>query len=262
MDMRPKVSVIVATYNAIPYIQETISSLIFQVYRPLEIVLVDDGSSDGTHEYLDWALRWLIPTGVEVLLLRNHVNMGVANARNRGLQAATGDFLTTLDHDDIMLREGIAHRVEYLQYHHAEAVYARRDTLIHHDYERYVEHRIEPYHSDGFTKLSNGRDQFEYLLINRVTFGHATLLFRRHVFNVVGLFREERELMGMEHNGWLLKLFHHFWARYLDEPVFLIRRGHRPDHLATVWDDNPRRKEVFDTILVPRTLAELDGSNL
>ncbi|MGH3897893.1 MAG: hypothetical protein ACRDTA_06465 [Pseudonocardiaceae bacterium] len=69
----------------------------------------------------------------------------------------------------------------------------------------------------------------------------------------VGLFREERELMGMEHNGWLLKLFHYCFAHYLDEPVFLIRRGHRRDHLASVWDDNPDRSHVFDTVLVPRS---------
>jgi hypothetical protein len=86
------------------------------------------------------------------------------------------------------------------------------------------------------------------------------LLYRRDVLDAVGLFREERELMGMEHNGWLLKLFHYFFAHYLDEPVFLIRRGHRRDHLATVWDDNPDRNHVFDSVLVPRTLAELEGA--
>ncbi|MGH3885869.1 MAG: glycosyltransferase family 2 protein [Pseudonocardiaceae bacterium] len=260
MSMAPKVSVIIAAYNSMPYLHETLGSLSDQPYRPLEIVLVDDGSGDGTPEYVRWVRRWLLPGDVEFHLLRNRTNRGVACARNRGLAAATGDMLTFLDHDDVMLPQGISHRVEYLQRHQVDVVYARRDTLVHQDRERHVEHRVESYHSDGFTRLATKWEQFEYLLHKRVTFGHATLLYHRDVLNAVGLFREERELMGIEHNGWMLKLFHYFFAHYLDETVFLLRRGHRRDHLATVWDDNPDRSHVFDTVLVPRTLVELEGA--
>lgn len=262
MSAAPKISVIIAAYNSMPYLHDTIVSLSDQPYRPLEIVLVDDGSTDGTPEYIRWACRWLLPEDVEFRLLRNRINRGVARARNRGLTAATGDMLTVLDHDDVMLPQGISHRVDYLQRHQVDVVYARRDTLLHQGHERHIECRVEPYHSDGFTRLTTKRQQFEYLLYKRVTFGHSTLLYRRDVLDGVGLFREERELMGMEHNGWLLKLFHYFFAHYLDEPVFLIRRGHRGDHLATMWDDNPNRVHVFDTVLVPRTLAELEGAGL
>lgn len=262
MSKAPKVSVIIAAYNSMPYLHETLASLRNQPYRPLEIVLVDDGSTDGTPEYVRWTRRWLLPEDIEFRLLRNRTNRGVARARNRGLAAATGDILTVLDHDDVMLPQGISHRVEFLQRHQVNVVYARRDTLVHQGHERRIEHRVEPYHFDGFTRLATKREQFEYLLRERVTFGHSTLLYRRDVLGVVGLFREERELMGMEHNGWLLKLFHYFFAHYLDEPVFLIRRGHRGDHLATVWDDNLDRSHVFDTVLVPRILAELEGGRL
>lgn len=205
MSMVPKVSVIIAAYNSMPYLHETLASLSDQPYRPLEIVLVDDGSSDGTPGYVQWARRWLLPEDIEFRLFRNRTNRGVARARNRGLTVATGDMLTVLDHDDVMLAQGIFHRVDYLQRHQVDVVYARRDTLVHQGHGRHVECRVEPYHSDGFTRLATKWEQFEYLLHKRVTFGHATLPYRRDVLNVVGLFREERELMGMEHNGWLLK---------------------------------------------------------
>lgn len=258
----PKVSVIIAAYNSMPFIQESLVSLARQPYRPLEVIVVDDGSVDGTPRHVAGLEDSLKSAGLDFLLLRNSCNRGVAHARNRGLRAACGDFLTMLDHDDIMLPHGIANRVEFALREGADVVYARRNTLIDNPGVRRVEHRVEPYHTDGFTRLQSGLDQFKYLLRERVTFGHATLLYHQRVLGRVGFFDEARELMGMEHNGWLLKLFNHFFAHYLNEPVFLIRRGHRTDHLATVWDGHPDRNLIFDTVLVPRALAELGEGRL
>lgn len=253
------VSVVVAAYNSMPYLAETLRSLIEQPYRPLEIVVVDDGSSDGTPDYVVWARRWLARSDVDLLLLANPTNQGVGHARNTGLRAATGDLITVFDHDDVMLPTGIAHRVRRLQQVGAEAVYARRDRLVHEGYERRMLHQDEPFESDGFTTLRTGQEQFAYLLRHRRTFPHATLLYRREVLNVVGLFPEGRAVMGMEHYGWLLKFHHRYHAHFLDEPVFLLRRGHRADHLALRWKNHPEFPRVFDTVLVPAIRVELDG---
>ena len=258
----PKVSVILTVYNSapsyscIPYLHEALISLC-DAYRPLELVLVDDGSTDCSPAYAEWARRRLLPKDVELQFLPSRINQGVGHARNRGLRAATGELLTFLDHDDVMLPNGIRSRVEFLEAHGVDAVYARRDLLVHDGFLRRVEHHVEPYHGDGFTELKTGRDQFEYLLRERRVFGHATLMCRRHVLDTIGFFREERELMGLENYGWLLKLFRRFFVRYLDESVFLLRRGHRREHLAATWEGNPDRDRIFDEVLVPMCLGEL-----
>ncbi|MFD3313168.1 glycosyltransferase family 2 protein [Streptomyces sp. NPDC058694] len=256
---RALVSVVIAAYNSMPYLDETLRSLFGQSYRPLEVVVADDGSSDGTGDYLVWARRWLAPADVSLVYLANAVNEGTGHARNRGLRAASGDLLTVFDHDDVMLPGGIESRVRWLRENGGDAVYARRDRLIHQGSARVVAHRDEPFESDGFTALRSARDQLVYLRRRRRTFPHTTLLYRREVLGAVGFHPEARALLGMEHYGWLLKFHHHYWAGDLGESVLLMRRGHRPDHLALRWKNHPDFPHVFDTVLVPAIEADLAG---
>jgi glycosyltransferase involved in cell wall biosynthesis len=89
----PTVSCIIPAFNCARYLSEAIDSVLAQDYRPSEIIVVDDGSTDGT---ADVALSY-----------KNHVrylrqaNAGPAAARNYGLRVASGDFMALLDADDI-----------------------------------------------------------------------------------------------------------------------------------------------------------------
>jgi glycosyltransferase involved in cell wall biosynthesis len=85
------ISVVIGVYNAEPYLAEAVESVLMQDYRPLELIVVDDGSTDGSGEV---AQRY-----AEVQLIQQ-ANAGNGSARNTGLQAATGEFLAFLDADD------------------------------------------------------------------------------------------------------------------------------------------------------------------
>jgi glycosyltransferase involved in cell wall biosynthesis len=89
----PKVSVVMPAYNAAAYIEEAIQSVLRQTFRDFEIVVIDDGSTDGTAEVV-------AATGAPVRLLRQ-ANGGAASARNRGIEAARGEFVAFLDADDL-----------------------------------------------------------------------------------------------------------------------------------------------------------------
>jgi glycosyltransferase involved in cell wall biosynthesis len=91
-----KISVIIPAYNAEPYIRTAIESCLSQTYPPHEIVVVDDGSTDATA-----AVAESFPPPVRVIRLAE--NMGLPTARNRGVQASTGDWLAFLDADDWFL---------------------------------------------------------------------------------------------------------------------------------------------------------------
>jgi glycosyltransferase involved in cell wall biosynthesis len=92
----PLVSVIVPAYNAELYIGETLLSALRQTYEPLEIIVVDDGSTDRTVEIV----RGFMARDQRVKLVQQ-ANSGVAAARNRGLREAQGSLIAPLDADDL-----------------------------------------------------------------------------------------------------------------------------------------------------------------
>ena len=89
----PLISVIVPVYNREQYVAEALDSILAQDYRPLEIIVVDDGSTDRTPEIVQ-------SYGSQLIYLCQE-NQGVAAARNSGIDYAHGQFLAFLDSDDI-----------------------------------------------------------------------------------------------------------------------------------------------------------------
>lgn len=101
----PNVSVIIPAYNAEAFIADTIQSVLAQTYQDFEIIVVDDGSTDGTLAALD-AFNGRVR-------VHSQRNSGVATARNAGAGLATGTFIAFLDADDLWL----PHKLEQQLYH-------------------------------------------------------------------------------------------------------------------------------------------------
>jgi len=93
-----KISVIIPAYNAEQYIRTAIESCLSQTYAPCEIIVVDDASTDGTASVAE-SFKSLVRA------IRLTENSGVSVARNRGVQASTGDWIAFLDADDWFLSE-------------------------------------------------------------------------------------------------------------------------------------------------------------
>lgn len=93
--MNPKISVIVPVYNAEKYLEQCIDSILDQTYKNLEIVLINDGSTDKSGKICDGYAK--SDNRVRVLHLENG---GVSNARNKGIEISTGDYITFVDADD------------------------------------------------------------------------------------------------------------------------------------------------------------------
>ncbi|QDP85819.1 glycosyltransferase [Chryseobacterium sp. SNU WT5] len=95
--MNDKISIIVPVYNVEKYLPQCMDSIIFQTYQNLEIILVDDGSTDSCPQICDdYALK------DERVRVIHQKNTGVAVARNMGLGILTGDFVAFVDPDDIL----------------------------------------------------------------------------------------------------------------------------------------------------------------
>ena len=102
----PKISVIIPVYNQVPYLAECMDSVLAQTLRDIEVVCVDDGSTDGSGRMLDeYAVR---DPRVKVI---HQANAGAGSARNAGMNVATGEFLAFMDPDDLYPDEGVLEEV-------------------------------------------------------------------------------------------------------------------------------------------------------
>lgn len=110
----PFVSVIVPFLNVKDFLPETISSVCLQQYTNWEMILIDDGSSDGSTEI---AKRYAEENPGKIIYLEHegHINRGAAASRNLGASKARGELLAFLDSDDFWLPQKLKEQVELLQ---------------------------------------------------------------------------------------------------------------------------------------------------
>src|SRR5262249_23742907 len=92
----PEVSVVIPSYNSAKYLRDAVDSVLKQTFRDFEVVVVDDGSTDDTQAVI---CRYVS----SVRYIRQD-NSGVADARNRGIEASRGHYIAFLDADDTWLK--------------------------------------------------------------------------------------------------------------------------------------------------------------
>jgi glycosyltransferase involved in cell wall biosynthesis len=103
--MQPLVSILIPAFNAQRWITETLRSAMAQTWRPIEIIVVDDGSTDGTADIV----RQFEPSGVRLI---RQSNQGAATARNTAFSASSGDFIQWLDADDLLAPDKIERQMD------------------------------------------------------------------------------------------------------------------------------------------------------
>jgi len=118
---RPVVSIVIPAYNCARYLKAAVDSVLKQDYPNIELIVLDDGSTDETPEVLkgfDGQFLW-----------RSHANMGQSATLNRGWDMARGEFLGYLSADDILLPNAVSVSVDMLN-HHSKAVLSYCDYYL------------------------------------------------------------------------------------------------------------------------------------
>ncbi|WP_437192402.1 glycosyltransferase family 2 protein [Planctomicrobium sp. SH527] len=169
----PKISVVIPAYNAEKTIARTLESVLAQTHPLHEVIVVDDGSRDGTGDVVR-------AFGTRVQYLKQ-ANAGPAAARNHGVRVSTGDWIALLDSDDAWLPEKIAKQASCIL----------DDVAIIHTYTLQDRFRTE-------------RELNFDVLWEHNHIGTSTVVFNKSVFESVGGFGEDRALIGAEdYNLWL-----------------------------------------------------------
>jgi glycosyltransferase involved in cell wall biosynthesis len=187
-DSTPKVSIIVPVYNSAPYVEACVSSILEQDYGNIEVLLVDDGSTDASGEICD---RFAAADDRVVVLHRQ--NGGIAAAQNSGLDAATGELVTFCDNDDLMSPRLIGRLVEILlatgadmsccRWHNvgASAAASLRDSTAHAPFGRYIAFDRPGKHYQGvFSMLLRKLTRSELYYFSEANWGK---LYRRSLFD-------------------------------------------------------------------------------
>jgi teichuronic acid biosynthesis glycosyltransferase TuaG len=173
------VSVIVPTYNRLELLRQTLDSVFRQASADWELVVVDDGSTDNTVEYLN-SLRSARVRSVE---LSHSGNLAVV--RNAGVMIAIGDYLAFLDSDDLWEPEKLAIQIARMRAEHAQWSYTAYDHID-------SLGRVVPARSGRFDIVS-GRIT-ERILTAEVAVGISTLVVSTELFRTVGMFDEDPAL--------------------------------------------------------------------
>ncbi|NIJ51983.1 glycosyltransferase [Dyadobacter arcticus] len=105
---KPLVTVILTTYNQEKYIEETLTSVFYQTYPFIQLIVIDNASTDGTMAIID-CLRSTAPA---FQIIRNDINAGLCKAFNQGLALAKGKYVIDLSGDDIMIADRVERQVE------------------------------------------------------------------------------------------------------------------------------------------------------
>lgn len=110
------VSVVTPCYNGESFLDRYFEGILAQTYRPIEVVLVDDGSTDATYSLALSYKEKLEEQGIRFVCIHQE-NKGQAAAINRGLPEVTGEFITWPDSDDLMYPDNLEKKVSYLHAH-------------------------------------------------------------------------------------------------------------------------------------------------
>ena len=142
-------SVIVPVYNVKTYIDRCIQSILTQSFRDIELILIDDGSTDGSAKMCD---EWAAKDNRIVVIHKK--NGGVSSARNAGLEFFKGEYLTFVDPDDFVAPDTYAVNMKYLLEHHEV-------DILQYPYCHYVsDEEISNYHQPAETTFVGSEQIF------------------------------------------------------------------------------------------------------
>ena len=210
------VSVIIPTFNCREYVREAVESALNQTHTNLEIIVVDDGSTDGTQ----YAISPLHRSGMIEYLYQP--NAGQAAARNRGLALANGSYIAFLDADDKWEPTKIEKQLAQISKSQCGVIYSNLQAVDGITGEAITYHR-----GTRFEQLHHGKVTYWLSFHNFIPF--SSVMVKRECIQRVGPL-DEQIRMG---DDWdlLLRLSVYFHFDLVDEPLLIYRMG-RPKQLS------------------------------
>lgn len=206
----PKISVIIPVYNRAHCVKRAVDSVLAQTFKDIEVIVVDDGSQDGSAN--------ILKTYGDAIRLICQKNAGAGTARNTGIRAAQGEWIAFLDSDDEWRPEKLAYQLQITGKYGFQVCFSRcesEDGKPMPDLEHVSSQQKEP---GVFVVL----DPLEFLTKSPTHPYLQSMLAHKKLFEQVGLF--DQSLHTGEDTLWLFRLSFLGEALYVDRPMTIINR--------------------------------------
>ncbi|MBR8835694.1 MAG: glycosyltransferase [Stigonema ocellatum SAG 48.90 = DSM 106950] len=223
----PKVSIVIPAYNAIAYLPEAVDSVLQQTFTDFEVLIVDDGSSDGT---VEWANQMTDPR-VRVI---SQTNQGSSGARNTGITAAKGEYIALLDADDLWEPTKLEKQLRYLSENPSVGLVDTWTILVDQQGKSMGKVVVSYAESDNVWK--------QLVQFKTVCCCDSTPVIRRSCFETVGLFNGD--LRFLEDLDLWIRLASRYTFGVVKEP--LVRYRQHPGSKSTNCQGT---LEAFRTII-------------
>lgn len=241
------VSIIVPCYNGETYLQTFFESVLEQTYSKIELILVDDGSTDKTAE-IARLYRKQFEQRKFALKYVYQENAGQAAAINTGLQMYTGEFLMWVDCDDILLPENVEHKVRYLREHpECELVICGSEKVCADNLDKVINSIVRSEKTDQATFFR------DLIYEKNIMYGYSqgTVLVRTNAFRRA--IPNNSIYVSREGQNWqlILPLMHTCKCGFLEEVLFrYVVRKDSHSHMERSYEEQQQRYENFEVLLV------------
>ncbi len=166
-----RVSILLSVYNGKRYVAHALESLLAQTYRDFELLVVDDGSTDGSAKILHELAR----RDARIRIITNEKNIGLARSLNRALGASQGEYVARMDADDVALPERLEKQVAFLDANPGVGIVGTAYRFINDAGEA----------TGGKHPLTDSRP-LKQALIRHNPFLHSSVMICKHLLNRVG----------------------------------------------------------------------------
>lgn len=242
----PLVSIIIASYNHVNYVEEAIRSVLSQTYDNIQLIVVDDASTDGSVEKIDKLSRY---NGF--LFVKNAENLGLNRSLDRAIAEVKGKYLGWFASDDAIFSDKIAKQVDFLEENGLDGVYSTGYLLYPDDTRVYID-----------------LDSVDRMFANGTYLEHVYICDSYGALFQSGLFKADilKALSPIRKQFWsddwavAIKLLENHRIGFLNAPVFLYRQ-HPTNIHKQYWETFPGRIQVV-SLLTPSELRLKGLSNV
>lgn len=225
----PLVSVLIPCYNVEKYVIESVSSILNQTYTNIEVIAINDCSTDSTREKLEY----LAETDSRIKVYNNQENLKLINTLNKGIELCSGKYIARMDADDISLPTRLEKQVRFLE---SNSDYSIVSTM-------FYTFRTGSTKKDLYLNPTKFEDLQAFLLF-KSGICHPAVMIRKTLFTELGLRFEHQYLHVEDYALWSKALYYTKLAN-IGEPLLLYRV--HESQISTVYEDVQleNKKEVF-----------------
>lgn len=220
--MLPLVTVYIPTHNRKHLVTRAINSVLKQSHKPIEIIVVDDGSSDDTESHLSPFIK-----ANQIRFFKNTTPKGACHARNRAIFEATGEFITGLDDDD----EFTSNRVSsFVQAYNCQSAFL------------FSSYQIQQI--DNSKLWSSGPSQPNHSnLLKRNTVGNQVFVERQRLLSIGGF--DESLPAWQDHDVWIRLTKKYGKAKRVDLPSYIIDTSHPHETISKNLENIFKAYQIF-----------------